>query len=114
MQTNCKIVGITIVKNAVKFDYPIVECIKSALPIVDEFIVSLGDGDDETETLIKNINSPKIRIVHSIWDKALVTGGTVLAAETDKALQQVPNDADWVLYTCKPTKYCTKKITILF
>jgi hypothetical protein len=37
-----KISGFSICRNAVKFDYPIVEAIRSALPIVDEFVVNVG------------------------------------------------------------------------
>jgi hypothetical protein len=98
MQQKAKISGVTIVKNAVEYDYPIVECINSLLPIVDEMIVSIGDCTDTTEALIKSIASNKIKIVHTLWDKSLTSGGTVLAAETDKALQHVSPLSDWVFY----------------
>ncbi|MBL7748761.1 MAG: glycosyltransferase family 2 protein, partial [Chitinophagaceae bacterium] len=93
-----KISGFTFVRNAVKFDYPVVESITSILPIVDEFIVSIGNSDDTTLQLIQSINSPKIKIHHSVWDDSLKEGGRVLAVETDKALAQVSPDADWVFY----------------
>ncbi|MEQ1678494.1 MAG: glycosyltransferase family 2 protein, partial [Chitinophagaceae bacterium] len=93
-----KISGFTFVRNAVKFDYPVVESITSILPIVDEFIVSVGNSDDTTLQLIESINSPKIKIHHSIWDDSLKEGGRVLAVETDKALAQVSPDADWAFY----------------
>ena len=64
-----KISGFTFVKNAVKYDYPIVESIKSLLPLVDEYIVSLGDSEDSTEQLVRSIDSDKIKITHSVWDK---------------------------------------------
>ena len=35
-----KISGFTFIKNALIYDYPIVEAIKSILPICDEFIVA--------------------------------------------------------------------------
>jgi hypothetical protein len=93
-----KIAGFTIVKNAVEYDYPVVESIRSILPVVDEMIVSIGDCTDGTEALIRSIGSPKIKIVHSFWDPALKEGGRVLAAETNKAFAQVPTDADWAFY----------------
>lgn len=93
-----KISGFTFVRNAVKFDYPLVESITSILPVVDEFIVSLGNSEDQTSSLIQSINSPKIKIVHSIWDDSLKTGGKVLAVETDKAFAQVSADSDWAFY----------------
>lgn len=93
-----KISGFTIIKNAVKNDYPIVEAIGSILPVVDEMIVSIGDCDDGTEALIRSIASPKIRIVHSVWDPAVREGGRILAIETDKAFEQVSPDSDWAFY----------------
>ena len=93
-----KISGFTFVKNAVKYDYPVVESIKSILPLVDEMIVNLGDSEDETNALIESIGSEKIKIVHSVWDKNLREGGRVLAVETDKAMDAVSPDADWLIY----------------
>ena len=93
-----KITGITIIRNAIKNDYPIVEAISSILPVVDEMIVSIDRGEDDTEQLIKSISSPKIKIVFSEWDMNLRQGGQVLAAETDKVLRQVSADTDWIFY----------------
>jgi hypothetical protein len=93
-----KVSAFTFVKNAVRYDYPVVESIKSILPIVDEYIVSLGDSEDETESLISSINSEKINLIHSVWDKNLREGGKVLAVETDKAMDAVSPDSDWLFY----------------
>lgn len=93
-----KISGFTIIKNAVLNDYPIVESICSILPLVDEMIVLIGDCDDDTFGLIESINSPKIKIHHSVWDPALRAGGAVLAAETDKAFQLINPATDWAFY----------------
>ena len=93
-----KITGVTIIKDAIKNDYPIVEAITSILPLVDEMVVSIGQSDDGTEDLIKSINSKKIKIFYSQWDLSLRKGGVVLAEETNKALMHVSNDTDWVFY----------------
>ena len=93
-----KITGFTIIKNAVKNDYPITEAISSILPMVDEMIVSVDRGEDETEQLIKSIASDKIRIVYSTWDMNLRQGGKVYAVETDKAMVHVSADTDWLFY----------------
>ncbi|MEJ6981172.1 glycosyltransferase family 2 protein [Pedobacter sp. P351] len=93
-----KVAGFTFIRNAVKNDYPIVEAILSILPICDEFVVALGNSEDETEKLIRDIDSPKIRIIHSVWDDAIREGGAVFAAETDKAFQAISADADWAFY----------------
>jgi hypothetical protein len=93
-----KISGFTIVRNAVLYDYPIVEAITSILPVVDEMIVLVGDSEDNTEELIRSIQSDKIKIHHSIWDENLKKGGVVLAIETDKAFQLISPESDWAFY----------------
>lgn len=93
-----KVSGFTFVRNAVKYDYPVVESIQSLLPLVDEYIVCAGNSEDTTLELIQNINSPKIKIVHSVWDDSLREGGKVLAVETDKAKAAAASDSDWLFY----------------
>ena len=93
-----KIAGFTIIKNAVVNDFPIVEAIKSILPVVDEMIVLIGDSTDETIALIESIGDPKIKIHHSIWDKNLRKGGAVLADETNKAFQLISDQYTWAFY----------------
>lgn len=93
-----KVSGFTMVRNAVKYDYPVVEAITSVLPLCDEFIVAVGNCEDETLALIESIGSPKIKIIHTIWDDTLREGGRTFALETDKAFQEVAADADWAFY----------------
>lgn len=93
-----KIAGFTFVRNAIKFDYPIVEAITSILPICDEVVVAVGNSEDGTLALIQSIDSPKIKIIETVWDDSLRKGGQVLAVETDKALAAVSPDADWCFY----------------
>jgi len=93
-----KVAGFTFIRNAVKNDYPVVEAITSILSICDEFVVALGNSDDGTGDLIRSINSPKIRIVDTVWDESLREGGAVFAAETDKAFAAIAPDADWAFY----------------
>lgn len=93
-----KISGFTIIKNAVKNDYPIKEAILSILPVVDEIIVSVGDSEDDTESLIRSIASEKIKIIHSVWDPSIKTGGSILAVETNKAFEHIAPDSDWAFY----------------
>ncbi|MBH8557089.1 glycosyltransferase family protein [Hymenobacter negativus] len=93
-----KIVGFTFVRNAIKYDYPVLESINSLLPLCDEIVVAVGNSEDDTLGLIQQINSPKIRIIETVWDDSLREGGRVLAVETDKALGAVPADADWAIY----------------
>ncbi|MDR3185044.1 MAG: hypothetical protein LBT49_06545 [Prevotellaceae bacterium] len=93
-----KVSGFTFVRNAEKFDYPVVEAITSILPLCDEVVVCVGNSDDNTLALIESIPSGKIRIVHSVWDDSLRKDGKVLAVETDKAFDAIAADADWAFY----------------
>jgi hypothetical protein len=93
-----KIAGFTFIRNALKYDYPIVEAITSILPICDYFVVAVGKSEDTTLELIKSINDSKIHIIETIWNENLKTGGRVLAAETQKAFDAIPNDFDWCFY----------------
>lgn len=93
-----KVSGFTIVRNAIKYDYPVVEAINSILPLCDEMVVAVGCSEDDTLHLIRSINSPKIRIIETVWDDTLREGGKVLAVETDKALAAISPDSDWAFY----------------
>lgn len=90
--------GFSFVKNAIKLDYPVVEAIRSVLPLVDEMVVAVGASDDDTRNLIAGIDPTKIKIVDTEWDDSLREGGKVLAVETDKAKAHVNPKADWLVY----------------
>lgn len=91
-----RVSGFSICRNGVKFDFPIVETIRSALPIVDEFVVNVGQSDDGTLDLIKGIGSDKIRIVESFWDDSMKKDGLIFSHQTNIALAQC--QGDWALY----------------
>jgi glycosyltransferase involved in cell wall biosynthesis len=89
-----KVSGFTIARNVIKFNYPIVESIKSILPICDEFIVNVGDSEDGTLELIQSIKDPKIKIINNHWD--LSNSELVLSQQTNIALAQCKGD--WAFY----------------
>lgn len=93
-----KIAGFTFIRNAVKNDYAIVEAITSILPICDEFVVAVGNSDDNTRQLIENIPSAKIKIIDTVWDDENKDGGSVFADETNKAFEAISDDIDWAFY----------------
>jgi hypothetical protein len=95
-----RVTGFTFIRNAVKFDYPVAEAIKSILPVCNDFVVAVGNSDDNTEELILGIDKQKIRIVSTVWDDSpgMKKGGKVFSIETDKAFRAVPNDSDWAFY----------------
>lgn len=92
-----KVSGFSFVKNALIYDYPVVEAIRSILPICDEVVVAVGKSDDETLELIRSIDQ-KVRIIETEWDESLREGGRVLAEETDKAFKAISGDSDWAFY----------------
>ncbi len=91
-----KISGFTFCRNAVRYDYPLRESIRSILPIVDEFIVNVGRCDDGTLELVRSIEDPKIRIVESVWDDALQKDGLIYSQQTNIALSLCTGD--WAFY----------------
>ena len=88
--------GFTILRDGVRFDYPFVESIHSILPLVDEFIVLVGDCSDNTRERLRAINSPKLVLLDSVWDPAMRKGGQVLAYQTNLALERC--QGDWCFY----------------
>lgn len=93
-----KLAGFTIIRNAIKYDYPVLEAIRSVLPICDIFFVGVGKSDDATRELIEKINSDKIKIIDTVWDDSLREGGLVLSSETNKVFDAIPVEFDWCFY----------------
>jgi len=91
-----RISGFSFARNAVKLYYPIKEAILSILPIVDEFVLALaeGDPDDSTRELVESIGDPRVRIVEAIWDEE--SGARAYSQLTNVALDQC--GGDWCFY----------------
>jgi hypothetical protein len=88
----------TFARNTDKLYYPIKECISSVLPIADEVIVALGEGDadDKTEEIIRGIGDEKIKIYKRQWDLKLFANSQIFAHETTFALNQCKGT--WCIY----------------
>lgn len=91
-----KVSGFTFLKNGVKLGYPFVQSIKSALPLVDEFVIALGPCDDDTEQKILEIGDPKIRIIHTQWCDNMRDRGYIYGQQ--KMIAQFNCTGDWALY----------------
>ncbi|MCD4819151.1 MAG: hypothetical protein K8S23_10715 [Candidatus Cloacimonetes bacterium] len=93
-----KISGFSFVKNGIKLYYPIVEAVKSILPIVDEFVIAIGkgDNDDDTRARIAAIGDSKIKIIDTIWDLEKYSRGMENAHQTDIAKKAC--SGDWLFY----------------
>ena len=90
--------GFSFVRNGVKLYYPVVESIKSILPICDEFVIAIakGDDDDPTRELVAAINDPKIRIIDTIWEEKYFKRGIINSIQTDIAMKAC--SGDWLFY----------------
>jgi hypothetical protein len=93
-----KISGFTFIRNATKLYLPFKASVESVLPVVDEFVIALGncDDDDGTRAEIESINSDKIKIVETVWDYDKYPHGTEYAHQTDIAKQACAGD--WLFY----------------
>jgi glycosyltransferase involved in cell wall biosynthesis len=93
-----RISGFSFARNAEKLYYPITESIRSALPIVDEFVVIYcpGDEDDHTLELLKSIGDPKLRVIERPWPSKEEAGVHVFSFLTNAALDLT--SGDWCLY----------------
>lgn len=93
-----KISGFTFSRNATKLYYPLKPSIQSILPIVDEFVVALGDSDDDDRSReeVLSIGSEKIRIIDTVWDLEKYPRGTEHAHQTDIAMREC--NGDWLFY----------------
>jgi glycosyltransferase involved in cell wall biosynthesis len=95
-----KISGFTFLRNGQKLGYPFVASIRSALPLVDEFVIALGPCDDQTEAMVREIGDPKIRIIPTVWNERMrgdySVGGFVYGQQKSIALFNCTGD--WAFY----------------
>jgi hypothetical protein len=89
-----KVSGFTIVRNAIKLDFPVEASIRSILPVCDEVLVNVGRSEDETLDLVRAIGDPRIRIVETEWD--MTRRNTVLGHETLRAMRECRHP--WGIY----------------
>ncbi len=91
-----KISGFSFIRNGTLLGYPFVESICSALPLCDEFVVAVGDSDDDTLARIQTINSEKIVIIQTCWNEKMQDRGFVYAQQ--KMIAQYNCTGDWAFY----------------
>jgi hypothetical protein len=76
--------GFTLVRNAVKLDFPIVPAIRSLLEVCDEVVVNVGKSEDDTRDLVASVNDPRVRIIDTEWD--FTKKNIMLSIETQRAM----------------------------
>ena len=96
MTAQVSISGFTFIRNGVKLGFPFVESIRSLLPLVDEFVVAVGNSDDDTLARVRAIGDPKIRIIETVWNENMSDRGFVYAQQ--KMIAQYACTGEWVFY----------------
>ena len=91
-----KVSGFTFIKNGQILGYPFLQSIQSILPIVDEFVINVGESEDDTLALIQSIESHKIRIIQSKWNDSMQDRGYVYGQQ--KMIAQFNCTGDWAFY----------------
>jgi glycosyltransferase involved in cell wall biosynthesis len=94
--TQPSISGFTFIRNGSSLGFPFVESIRSLLPLVDEFIIAVGAGDDDTRERIAGIADPKIKIIDTVWNDRMGDRGFVYAQQ--KMIAQYACTGDWAFY----------------
>ena len=91
-----KVSAFTFIRNGQILGYPFLQSIKSILPIVDEFVVNVGESEDDTLDMIRSIKDKKIRIIQSKWNDEMNDRGYVYGQQ--KMIAQFNCTGDWAFY----------------
>lgn len=94
--SQASISGFTFIRNGVELGFPFEASIRSLLPLVDEFVVVVGKSNDDTLARIHAIDSPKIRVIETIWNERMADRGFVYAQQ--KMIAQFACTGDWAFY----------------
>lgn len=88
--------GFSIVRNAVRYGYPIEAALRSIAPLCDEIVINVGECDDGTLELVRGIADPKIRILEGVWGDELAVGNVMHSVQTNLALDACRGE--WCFY----------------
>ncbi|MGB3917770.1 MAG: glycosyltransferase [Thiothrix litoralis] len=91
-----KVSACTFIRNGQILGYPFVESIRSVLPIVDEFVIAVGQSDDDTLSILKSLNEPKLRLIETVWNENMRAKGYVYGQQ--KMLAQFACTGEWIFY----------------
>lgn len=48
--------GLSIVRNAVRYGYPVLQSLRSLLPLVEELVVVVGKSEHETMDVVRSVD----------------------------------------------------------
>jgi glycosyltransferase involved in cell wall biosynthesis len=92
---SARVSGVTIVKDGLALGYPFREAIRSLLPLVEELIVNVGQGEDGTWEAVHALDDARIRPFRSVWDPR-ARDGQALSEQTNLAFARCRGD--WIVY----------------
>lgn len=90
--------GFTFIRNGEQLGYPYLASIRSILPICHEFVIAVGESEDNTLQVLQSFaeDEPKIRIIPTTWNEKMIDRGFVYAQQ--KMIAQFNCTGDWVFY----------------
>src|SRR6476469_1704810 len=95
--------GFTLVRNGTQFGYSYLESLRSLLPVVDELVINVGIGDDDTLTRLQAFaaseGAGKVKLFESRWPLDAPEkrrSGLILSEQTNLALDRCTGD--WCVY----------------
>jgi len=91
-----KLSGFTFIRNGTELGFPFEASIHSLLPLVDEFVIVVGHGQDDTLERVLRIHGPKIQVIKTHWNEHLADRGFVYAQQ--KMIAQYACSGDWAFY----------------
>ncbi|RZA07229.1 MAG: hypothetical protein EOP11_08285 [Proteobacteria bacterium] len=84
MSNGVRLIGFTLLRNGLKYDYPFRESLRSLTALCGEAVVALGNSEDGTEAELAKWEN--LKIVPTIWDENKRAGGEILSEQTNIAL----------------------------
>ena len=96
MAPEVRVSGFTIVRGARECDYPILESLRSLLPLVEEIVVVVHREDGETREMLGALRGAPLVVVEDDWDAGPRGRGLALARLTNAALQRCRHR--WAFY----------------
>jgi hypothetical protein len=101
-----KISGFTLIRNGTQYDYPFLESLRSLVPLVDELVINVGIGTDDTLERVQSfafeVNARgKCKVIYfeSKWpldDPDKKKSGLILSEQTNLALDRC--SGEWLIY----------------
>jgi hypothetical protein len=88
--------GFTFLRNGVELGFPFEESIRSLLPLVDEFVIAVDRGNDNTLQRLQALGDPRIRLIETRWNERMAHRGFVYAQQ--KMIAQYACTGDWAFY----------------